>query len=41
MELVTRVQIMDKAVCISLYANALEKGINSPVLPSPPAIGKP
>ena len=38
----TRVQTLDKAVCISIYANALGKGMNPPVsspLP-PPALGK-
>ena len=28
MELVIRVQNLDEAVCISLYANALGKGMN-------------
>ena len=32
MESVTRVQILDKAICISFHANALEKGINPSVL---------
>ena len=38
MELEIWVQIQDKAVCISLYANAFEKIMNSYVLP--PAVGK-
>ena len=38
MELVTQVQILDKAVCISLYANTFPKGINQSVLSS--ALGK-
>ena len=29
MEMVTQVQNLDEAVCISLHANALEKGMNS------------
>ena len=28
MELTTRVQILDKAICISLCANTLRKGMN-------------
>ena len=28
MEFATQVQILDKAVCISLHANALGKGMN-------------
>ena len=32
MESATRVQILDVAVCISIHANALGKGINPPVL---------
>ena len=31
MELVTRVQISDEAVCISVYANTLRKGMNPSV----------
>ena len=38
MELMTQVQILDKADCISLYANVLKKGMNPSVLP--PAMGK-
>ena len=38
MELVSRVQNLDKAVCISLFANALEKSMNTYVLLS--AMGK-
>ena len=38
MELVTRVQIKDEAVCFSLSANSLGKVINLPVLP--PAMDK-
>ena len=34
MKLETRVQILVVAVCISLYANALEKGMNPSFLPS-------
>ena len=34
MELVTRVQIMDKAVCISFIANAFGKGMNPSILSS-------
>ena len=33
MEQVTQVQLLDKAVGNSLYANALEKGMNPFVLP--------
>ena len=29
LELATQVKILDKAVCNSLYANDLEKGMNS------------
>ena len=36
MELATRVQILDDTVCISLYANVLEKGMNPSVLLSFP-----
>ena len=32
MEMATRVQILDNAVCILIYANALGKGINLSVL---------
>ena len=35
MELAIWDQILDKAVCVSLYANALEKGMNPFVLPPP------
>ena len=38
MELVTRVQILDKAVCVSLCANALGKRMNPSVFL--PAMGK-
>ena len=38
MKLVTKVQILDKAVCISLCTNALGKGMNSYVLL--PTMGK-
>ena len=38
MKLVAQVQILDEAVSISLYANALEKGLD-PFIFSP-AIGK-
>ena len=38
MESMTRVQILDEAVCISLQANALGKGINPSVFLQ--AIGK-
>ena len=38
MELPTKVQILDDAVCISLYANILRKGMNPFV--HPPAMGK-
>ena len=35
MELVTHVQFLDKAVCISRHANAIEKGTNlSPLYPA-------
>ena len=34
MELVTQVQILEEAVCISLCANALEKAMNLSVLPT-------
>ena len=37
-ELVTRVQIVDEAVCISLCTNTLKKGMNSSALLS--AVGK-
>ena len=33
MELTTRVQIQDKAICISLCANAHEKGMNPSLHP--------
>ena len=33
MQSVTQVQIEDKTVCIFLQANAIEKGINSSVVP--------
>ena len=33
MEMMTRVQIQAKAVCISLYTNTLGKGINPSLLP--------
>ena len=33
MELVTRVQILDKAICISHHANTLRKGMNPTILP--------
>ena len=33
MELATQVQILDKAVCISLYANSYRNGWNPSVLP--------
>ena len=36
MEPATQVQILYEAVCISLHANPLEKGMNQPILP--PAI---
>ena len=32
MELATRVQILNEAVCVSLHANALGKGMNLSVL---------
>ena len=32
MELMTQVQILDKAVCISLLANTIGKGMNPSVL---------
>ncbi len=38
MELATQVQILDKAVCILLPTNALEKGIK-PLCPPKPDIG--
>ena len=38
MESVTQVQILDEAVCVSFYANALNEVINTSIL-SPP-IGK-
>ena len=38
MELVTRVQIPDKAVSVSHNTNTLEKSMNSIIIP--PAIGK-
>ena len=31
---VTRVQILDEAVCVSLRSNALRKGMNPSVLPT-------
>ena len=34
MSTVTRVQILDEAICISFHANDLEKGMNPFVLPS-------
>ena len=34
MEMVTLVQILDEAVCISLCTNALGKSMNSSLLPS-------
>ena len=39
MESVTWVKTLDEAVCILLYANALEKRMNSSLL-SHPAMGK-
>ena len=33
MKLVNQVQILDEAVCVSLHANAIEKGMNPSVLP--------
>ena len=33
MELATQDQILKKAVCVSLHANALGKDINSSILP--------
>ena len=38
MELVNQVQILVKAVCISLHANAYEKDMNLSIFP--PAMGK-
>ena len=38
MELVTKIQILDKIVYISFYANALGKAMN--LSPLSPAIGK-
>ena len=32
MKLVTSVQILDKAICVSLHVNAVEKGMNPLVL---------
>ena len=40
MELVTRVQILDKVVFILLCTNALEKGMNPFILPLTPIIDK-
>ena len=37
MDLATRVQILDEAVCISHSANILEKGMNPTILP--PSMG--
>ena len=34
MDTVTRVQILNKTVCISHSVNSLEKGMNSTILPS-------
>ena len=36
MNLGTRVHILDKAVCVSLCVDALEKGMNPSILPHPP-----
>ena len=38
MDMVTRVQILNEAVDISLSTNALEKGMNPTIFP--PAMGK-
>ena len=38
MDTANRAQILDRAVCISLSANTLEKGMNPTILP--PDIGK-
>ena len=38
MESAARVQILEKAVCISLWATALQKGMNPIILP--PVINK-
>ena len=38
MDMVTQVQILDKAVCISYGANTLGKGMHPTILP--PATGK-
>ena len=38
MDMETRVQILDKAICISHSANTLRKAVNPTILP--PAIGK-
>ena len=35
MELTTQVQILDKAVCSSFYANTFGKGMNLFLLPQP------
>ena len=38
MDIVTQVQILDEAVCISYSTNTIEKDINSTILPT--AMGK-
>ena len=40
LQLVTRVQYLDEAICILLHTNAVGKGINPLVLSSPSTMGK-